>query len=188
MLERWIAEFGYIAIAAGTFLEGETVLLVGGALAHQGILSWKGVAFSAFLGSLIGDQLWFYLGRHFGPRWLAQRPRLQRRFSRAEHALQRYGDRFVVGFRFIAGIRMVAPFLFGATNYGAARFAVLNALGAAVWAVTISLLGFSLGAGMQSVLERAGHVEELALAALVIVGVGAFVTQHLWRSRRATKL
>jgi membrane protein DedA with SNARE-associated domain len=83
---------------------------------------------------------------------------------------------------------MVAPFLFGATRFDARRFAVLNVLGAAVWALSISLLGYSFGAGIERVLTRAGRVEELLLGALALAVVGFLVTRHYWhRSERATQ-
>jgi membrane protein DedA with SNARE-associated domain len=36
--EKLVTDFGYIAIVVGTFLEGETILVLGGFLAHRGYL------------------------------------------------------------------------------------------------------------------------------------------------------
>ena len=62
MIEELISRWGYLGFAVGTFFEGETVLVVGGALAHKGLMSLPGVALSAFMGSLLGDQFWFLIG------------------------------------------------------------------------------------------------------------------------------
>ena len=70
--------YGYLAVLAGTFLEGETVLLVAGALAREGYMSLFWVGLSAFMGGLGSDQLMFALGRRYGPAFLAKRPRLRR--------------------------------------------------------------------------------------------------------------
>ena len=54
-----IEHYGYAAIVIGTFLEGETILVLAGLVAHQGYLKLTGVITAAFLGSLCGDQLFF---------------------------------------------------------------------------------------------------------------------------------
>jgi len=58
-LQSIIENYGNAAILIGTFLEGETILVLAGLAAHQGYLLLSGVIFAAFLGSLCGDQLFF---------------------------------------------------------------------------------------------------------------------------------
>ena len=65
-IEILIQKFGYLAIFIGAFLEGETILIVGGFAAHRGYLLLPYVIFSAFLGTLFGDQLFFFIGRFKG--------------------------------------------------------------------------------------------------------------------------
>jgi membrane protein DedA with SNARE-associated domain len=52
-----IENYEYAAILIGTFLEGETILVLAGLAAHQGYLVLTWVILAAFLGSLGGDQL-----------------------------------------------------------------------------------------------------------------------------------
>jgi len=73
-LQSIIENYGYAAILIGTFLEGETILVLAGLAAHQGYLVLTGVIFAAFLGSLSGDQLFFYLGRRHSQAVLSRRP------------------------------------------------------------------------------------------------------------------
>ena len=68
--ENWVTHFGYMAILIGTFLEGETILVLGGFLAHRGYLHLPWVIASAFAGTFAGDQLYFYLGRFKGMKGL----------------------------------------------------------------------------------------------------------------------
>jgi membrane protein DedA with SNARE-associated domain len=183
MLDFWLERYGYIAILVGTFFEGESVLLLAGALAHRGVLSLPLVALAAFAGAVLGDQTWFRVGRHYGPAFLARHPRLQKHHGRAQALLQRFGDAFVIGFRFIVGIRSVTPLFLGTTPYRAARFLVLNLVGCAIWSTAIAAVGYFLGAGIKSVFERAGHIQELALAAIVMLAV-LFVVTRAWWARR----
>lgn len=73
-MESLIENYGYLAIVIGTFLEGETILVLGGFTAHQGYLALPRVILAAFAGSLCGDQLFFYLGRKPSPAALSGRP------------------------------------------------------------------------------------------------------------------
>jgi membrane protein DedA with SNARE-associated domain len=183
MLETWIERYGYFAIFLGTFLEGESVLLIGGALAHRGFLSLPLVAISAFAGAVAGDQTWFRVGRHYGPAFLARHPRLQKHHGRAQALLERFGDGFVIAFRFIVGIRSITPLLLGTTTYRAPRFLALNVFGCAVWSSAVAAAGYFLGAGIKSVFDRAGRIEEIAIAALVALAVLAVLTRGWWAKR-----
>ena len=184
MIEELISRWGYLGVAVGTFFEGETVLVVGGTLAHKGLMSLSGVALSAFMGSLLGDQLWFLIGRRFGVRMLATRPRWRAQTERAGRLASRWGDVFVVGFRFVWGLRNVSPLVLAVSGYSWRRFAVLNTVGAALWAAAISSLGWITGAGVVKVLGRAARLEEIGVA-LVVVVVGTLALRRHFRARRS---
>ena len=85
MVEELIQRFGYLAILVGTFLEGETVLLLGGFAAHRGYLDLVGVMAAAFAGSLTGDWLYFEIGRRKGMAFLKTSRMARARRSRAAH-------------------------------------------------------------------------------------------------------
>jgi membrane protein DedA with SNARE-associated domain len=185
MLESWLEHYGYIAVFVGTFLEGETVLLLGAALAHRGFLSLPLVALAGWSGAVAGDQTWFRIGRHYGPMVLARYPRLQKHHARAQGLLQRFGDWFVIGFRFIVGIRSITPLLLGTTPYRALRFLLLNIIGCVIWASAVSAAGFLLGAGVKELFDRAGRIQELALAAIAVLVLLFVLTRTYWvRAKR----
>ena len=183
MIEQLVARWGYVAIVGGTFLEGETILLLAGALAHRGLLSLPGVMLAAFIGSVAGDQVWFLVGRRMGRAALTRRPRWRGRVLLVERWLDRYGTLFVVGFRFIYGVRTVSPILLGASGYPPRRFVLLNIVGAALWATSFAALGWGVGAGFLHGLGRHARWEELgALALALLLGTAIL---HLRRRRRS---
>ncbi len=188
MLESLVLRFGYVAIGVGTLLEGETVLIAGAALAHRGLLSLPLVMVVAFVGAIAGDQLWFQLGVRLGPSLLDRRPRWKALATRADAALSRFGAIFVLGFRFIYGIRTVTPIVLGARRYPALRFAVLNVLGAALWVIVFGVLGWVFGAGLEGALKRASRVEELllgAVGAMLVVWTASRRLFHRWSAPHA---
>jgi len=184
MWEHLVSRWGYLAIALGTFVEGEAVLLSAGALAHLGLLSWPLVALSAALGSLGWGQTWFFLGRHHGRRFLEQRPKYAGHVRVLQRWVDRYGGWLVVAFRFITGAAIVLPVLIGASGFPKGRFFVLDALGALIWACVFAGAGFGLGAGLRGVLGRPIGLPEVALAALCGVCL-LFLVTRLVRAARA---
>src|SRR5688572_6441503 len=162
-LTALLEHYGYLAVFAGTFLEGETIVLMAGFAAHRGYLSLPGVMLAAFAGSLAGDQLAFLLGRRYGARVLARFPRAAAGVARATSLLERRGDLLLAGFRFVYGIRNATPLAAGLSRISAARFIVLNVIGAGLWATAIASAGYAFGHGVERVLENARRAEEAIL-------------------------
>ena len=167
--------YGYIAILVGCFLEGETVLVLGGVAAAQGYLVLPGVMAAAFVGSLSGDQLFFHLGRRYGPDVVARKPRLRRANARLQGWIGRYETWLVFGFRFLYGLRSAAPFVFGASPIRRVRFTLLNATGAAVWAVVVGYGGFVAGHALATMLSHFAHYEWLLLLIVAAVAAGIWL-------------
>ncbi len=69
-INNLISHYGYAALIIGSMAEGETITLLGGVVAHQGLLKFPLVVISVALGGMIGDQVLYLLGRRFGGRVL----------------------------------------------------------------------------------------------------------------------
>src|SRR5262245_1845677 len=68
--------YGYSVVVVGTVLEGETILALAGLAAHRGYLALPWVIAAAAAGGFLGDQIYFFVGRFYGPRVLARFPKL----------------------------------------------------------------------------------------------------------------
>ena len=185
-LENLIITYGYPAVFVGTFLEGETVLILGGLAAHLGYLNFPGVAVVAFAGSLLGDQLAFYLGRRSGDRLLEKWPGLKKRVLMIHSKTIRFRSWIVLAFRFFYGFRNLIPFTLGMSSISYQKFFALNALGAALWVVTIGTGGFLFGKAMEAVLGNARHYEVEIMAVIAAAGLVSWLI-HLLRARRAIR-
>jgi membrane protein DedA with SNARE-associated domain len=180
MLERAIEQYGYLAVLVGTFFEGETVLLLGGFAAHRGYLALGGVAAAAFAGSVAGDWLYFEIGRRRGAAFLAKRPAWQARVAALQTRVRKNETLLILGFRFLYGIRTVAPFALGASGVPPLRFALLNAIAAAIWSIAFASLGYALGNTLEAVLGDLARYERAVFAAIALAGAATW----LWRRRR----
>jgi membrane protein DedA with SNARE-associated domain len=174
MLEHFIETYGYWAVLIGTFLEGETVLVLAGFAAHQGYLQLPSVILAACCGSLGSDQLLFYLGRRHSDFVLNRRPAWKHRIEGVERKLIRYRNYFLVSFRFLYGLRTVTPFMVGMSSVPTVTFVILNSIGALLWAVVIGSGGYLFGRVLTSVL---GDVENYEIA---VVGGVALVVFLIW--------
>lgn len=183
-LEESILRYGYIALFVGTFLEGETILIVAGFLAHRGYLDLHWTILAAFLGSFSGDQTFYYLGRGQGIAFLKRKPDWQAKAERAFALLHRYQTAIILGFRFVYGIRNVVPFVVGASGIAPGRFFALNFVGALAWAIAFATAGFQLGATMSSLLEDLGRYERAILGGIAISALAI----SLWHRRLASRI
>lgn len=180
MLEGFLREYGYVVLLIGTFLEGETMVLVAGYMAKTGLLDLNLVILSAFFGTYCGDQFYFFIGRRWGHLLVkrSQNPVWQQRTARVMQLLEKYDTWFILGFRFIYGVRNVTPFALGASPIRSLRFMILNALAAIVWAISFAYGGFLFGHAMEAFLEKIKSYQMSFFAAL-----GA-VLMIVWLYRR----
>jgi len=179
MIEHLISSYGYLAVLVGTFLEGETILVIAGFAAHRGYLGLPQVIAAACAGTLAGDQLFFYLGRSRNQALLRRRPSWKAPIERVRQMLDRHQLAVVLGFRFLYGVRTVTPFAIGMSGFPPLRFLVLNVIGAAAWATVVGCLGYLFGHSLEIVLGDLKRYEVAVMLGLAVAGAVA----GLWRWR-----
>lgn len=144
-MEAFIQDWGYLAVFLGSLVEGESVILTAGFLASQGYLSLLKIILISFTGTVIADQLLFFVGQHFGLRIIQRFPKLEEPSQRAFELLHKYDTAFILSFRFIYGIRTISPVIIGAAGVGFRRYAILNVIAAAIWSVLSCSAGYFFG-------------------------------------------
>ncbi|MDA3132895.1 MULTISPECIES: DedA family protein [Enterobacteriaceae] len=137
-----ISQYGYAALLVGSMAEGETITLLGGVSAHQGLLSFPLVVLVVALGGMIGDQVLYLLGRRYGNGILKRFNKHQDKIASAQKLIARHPLLFVPGCRFMYGFRIIGPLLIGASHVPPKVFLPLNILGALVWATLFTALGY----------------------------------------------
>jgi membrane protein DedA with SNARE-associated domain len=177
-----LAHYGYLALFVGTFLEGETILVMAGYAAHRGYLSLFWVLVIAMAGGFMGDQLYFHLGRRHGWNILERFPDLAPRARRVQVLLDRYHLPLILGIRFMYGLRIAGPLAIGMSSVGWLRFFALNLLGAIIWAILIGGAGYAFGEAMQWLLSDIKHYENGLLASIASAGIAVWLF-HRWKKR-----
>jgi membrane protein DedA with SNARE-associated domain len=174
-----VAQYGLYAVfvivmleSAGVPLPGETALVLASIYAGAtGDLHIAQVIAAAAAGAIIGDNMGFWVGRHFGMPLLRRYGRLihidEKRLAFGEAMFRRHGAKIVFFGRFIAILRIFAALLAGVNRYGWGSFLFYNAAGGIVWATVFGLGGYVFG---EAVHRFTGPIGLIALVA-VIAGV-----------------
>ena len=188
---------GYIAITAiifaecglliGFFLPGDSLLFTAGFLASQpaiGLDIWTlsilcGVA--AAIGPLVG----YWYGHLFGPRLFNREDSLlfrKQHLVRAHEFYERHGGKALILARFMPIVRTFAPVVAGMASMDYRRFVIYTLVGALVWAVGVTWLGYFLG----SLIPDAGKYLEYIVVAIILASIAPPII-HLLRERARSK-
>jgi membrane protein DedA with SNARE-associated domain len=180
-VEELLAQFGYIAVFIGTFLEGETILALAGFAASNGYLTLPKVMGVAVCGAFLGDQACFFLGRRYGQRILARFPSLAAKAPRVQALIRRWDAPVVVVLRFCYGLRIAGPIVIGTCGISPWRLAFFNFIGTLIWAPLVAAVGYFAG---QALSHWLGKIQHLQIAVLMLIVLAAMVAWFLFQSRR----
>lgn len=186
-LQSLVDTYGYLAIFVGAFLEGETILAMGGFAAQSGYLDLRMVILVALFAGFLGDEFFFFLGRYQGTRILARYPNIARRADAIDQMLARFHAPLIIGIRFMYGFRIAGPILIGMGRIPAWQFALYNFIGACLWAPLIAGLGYFFGHALAALLKSVYQYELLGLIAVAIIIATVWVILRL-RARRAATI
>jgi membrane protein DedA with SNARE-associated domain len=179
-----VDSYGYLAVAIGALLEGETVLALAGLAANRGYLDFRIVVVVAMICGFAGDQFYFHLGRHRGGQILARFPDAAERAARFDALLARWHAPLIIMVRFMYGFRIIGPVLLGMGRVPSSKFFIYNLIGAAIWAPLVAGVGYVFGGIVETVLHDVKKVEIWLFATIVVIGVTIWVV-HLLRTRTA---
>lgn len=153
--------YGYVAVVGVVMVEsfgipapGQTILIVAGVFAATGHLNIAVVVALGALAAMVGDSISYLVGRSGGRPLVLRVGRYvlltEKRLDRAEAFSRRHGRKVVVLARFVDGLRQVNGIVAGLVRMPFGRFITWNAVGATVWAILFSGLGYLGGAHLDT--------------------------------------
>jgi len=158
-LLNWFGSWAVWGVAAVEFIEtgllspllpGDTLLFTAGVFTANDTITMPIALVATITGvaAVLGPQSGYLIGRLVGPRIFA-RPD-GRIFKKANidktHAFfEKYGGRAIILGQFIPFVRTYIPVAAGVGKMPYRHFATFNIVGALIWGVGVTLLGFSLG-------------------------------------------
>ena len=156
MIFKLLAEHVYIILFVSLILEfaalplpGETMMVVAGIMAYNNHGSYIGMIVASALGTVLGMQFSYEVGRRLGTRavdkygsYIGLTPY---RMTKAADFFNRFGNIVIVIAYFLPGVRHILGYFSGISRINAKRFHVYSTVGGILWVVVFITLGYVLG-------------------------------------------
>ncbi len=166
----------------GLVVPGETVMLLGGAVAGQGAGATYLLVAVAWFAAWLGDTTSFFLGRRLGREFVMRHgPRFgisNERFEKVEDYFARHGGKTIFIGRFISLIRAFAPFIAGSSGMGYRAFVPYSILGTGLWASAHILVGYFFSRSIETAGKYAARGAFLLGLLIAIVVATIVITRH----------
>ncbi len=134
------------------------VILAAGAMTATGQLRLSLILIVATVGALLGDVVWYELGRKRGAKILATICRISMEpdtcVRRTENTFVRYGVNILIASKFLPGFNRIAPPLAGIFKVSRPRFILYDGLGSLLYAVVFLALGALFRTQVDRLLEH----------------------------------
>jgi membrane protein DedA with SNARE-associated domain len=184
-----IEHYGYLIVFLGVMLgttgipfPSAAILLAAGVLVQQGNLGLREAIVFGILGAIIGNQIGYWVGhkggRPFVLKWGRYVKLTPERLEQVERLFVRHGGKAVFAARFFSVSRVLGALAAGISRMQWGTFLFYSALGGAVWATAVVLVGYYFGQSWTSTEHWLARVL-LLLALLLGVALG-FYLAYRW--------
>jgi len=165
-----------LLFALGLFISGEKIDIVPGSHVLDLFAALVLCGLAGFLGNVAG----YEIGHAIGPPLYERDGRLLKRsyFDKTHRFFDKHGNKALVIGRFVPFVRTFITVVAGVTRMQRHRFFLWSAVGAALWVLTITLLGYFLGSAFPTLGEN------IDLAMIAILAFSVIPVAWEWRRHR----
>ena len=180
--------FAESGLLIGFFFPGDSLLFTAGLLSSQDKfgLNFPVILVGCFLAAVIGDQVGYQFGKKAGPSIFRKPDAKLFRQEYVQHTknfFDNHGPKTIVIARFVPVVRTFAPVLAGVGEMKWKTFTIYNVVGALVWAVGITLLGYALGSAIGE-----DNVDKYLYPIIAVIILVSFIPPFLeWRKHRRAR-
>jgi membrane-associated protein len=167
----------------GFFLPGDSLLFTAGLFSSQGYFGITALAIGAIVAAIAGDSVGYAFGRRVGPAIFSREDSFffhKKHVERASAFYAKYGVKTIVLARFVPVVRTFAPIVAGIGQMRYRTFIAYNVIGGALWAGSMTLLGFFVG----SLVPNAEKYLHYIIVGIILVSFIPVIVEWL-KARRA---
>ncbi len=178
--------FAESGLLVGFFLPGDTLLITAGILAAQGHLNIYLTIISIVLAAVVGDNVGYTIGRYSGKRLFKKDDGVLFKHEYVEHAqkfYEKHGGKTIIIARFVPIIRTFAPVVAGIGKMPRTTFFFYNVIGALIWGIGVTLLGYWVGSKIPNI----GKYMEIVVIGVMVLAIAPAIW-HIVRDPRSRKL
>ncbi|MFC4222493.1 VTT domain-containing protein [Lysinibacter cavernae] len=183
--------FAETGLLVGFLLPGDTLLFFAGLLTFTQVIDlniWV-VALAIGLAAFLGGEVGYLIGHKTGPRIFERKDSglfSTKNVERTNAFFERFGGLAVIIARFVPVVRTFAPVAAGAAHMNYKKYSLYNFIGAIVWGVGVTMIGYLLGR-IPWVEEFATKYIDLVIVAAVALTLIPTVIHYLRTSAAAKK-
>lgn len=142
--------FAESGLLFGFFLPGDSLIFTAGFLVHADIIKFNIhlLALILFVAAVAGDNVGYAFGKKFGRRLFRKKESVlfhHENLERAENFYKEHGPVAIIIARFVPVVRTFAPIVAGISHMNYRTFFMFNIVGALLWAVGFTYLGYFAG-------------------------------------------
>jgi len=164
--------YGYIGLFLYSFGGGFVALMGAGVLSYTGHMDLSTSILVAFIANFIGDMVLFYMGRYNKKDVMVYMHKHKRKLALSHILMKRHGSWVIFLQKYVYGIKTLIPLAIGITKYDLKKFAILNFIAAAIWALVIGIGSYMAGEAIKSAYEIIAQrpwIAPLALLSLIAI-------------------
>lgn len=153
--------FAETGLVVTPFLPGDSLLFAAGAIIAkpETDLNIYLMCLLLIIAAILGDMVNYHIGKYVGPKAFSGRYKLLKKeyLEKTQRFYHKYGGKTIIYARFVPIIRTFAPFVAGIGTMHYGRFASYNVIGAVIWILSFSFLGYFFG-GIPIIAENFTYV------------------------------
>jgi membrane protein DedA with SNARE-associated domain len=175
----------------GGITPGETIVVAAAFLStpQYGSLQWPLVWLSSVLGTIVGSNISYFIGRKGGRdallRYGSRFHISEKRIADAEEYFLVHGSKTVLVGRFTAGFKNFTPMIAGVSRMKVAWFELYTVLGAMLYSAAMVLIGYFLGENFERALAFAAGLGYAGMALVIVLVIVLLVARRRRKLRRA---
>ncbi|QQE81321.1 DedA family protein [Alicyclobacillus sp. SO9] len=193
-VQHFIHTYGYVGVffillteMIGIPFPAETTLTISGFEWTQHVFSLVPLVVAAVIGNVVGSTVAYGIGRYLGRPVILALGRYvgitEERLNAAERRFQRSELWIVLFAKFIAGIRVLVPYLAGINKMRFYVFSIINAISAVLWVLFFVLIGKYIGIAWRRYHFFFHRFAIPIVILIVVMGLGYVI----WRWIRKTR-
>jgi membrane protein DedA with SNARE-associated domain len=173
-LQELLVRYGVLAVALGAAFEGDFSLILAGVVSHLGIFPFPQAIAAGTVGSILGDSIWYGLGRLRGPRF--RQGKLYRRVGPTiERLARKLGPWQLLAARFVYGTKAASMVFWGLHGLQVGRFLLIDLIGCFLGATVFTGLGYLVSGSAVALLGKVKRVQLWILGVLLVGAVIVFL-------------
>ncbi len=166
-----LSTYGLWIIFFGMIIEGTAVIILSGVLCHLNILPCEETLIVAILGAIVGDQMWFYIGRNYAHRVLSKFPLLKEKVNALRREVETKGKWLAMSSRFIYGGAIAIPIVLGIQHYSHKKFTLFDTIGVSLASMVGLTIGYLLSSSLKKVTNEITQIEHFMLLLVIIIAI-----------------